>query len=610
MRGLDHTRSRLPRARAFFAGIAILAGAFAPAAQASGNDENAMAVPRVALPGDNAAVALPQPLTPSDAVLVRRAFVLQARGDLQASDQAIAELQDNLLLGHLEAERYLGRFHRATVGELTDWLGHYATQPDAPAIRALLLRRVPKGATVPPLAVVAAPPAPVPSAMPDAMSPGVADPAPLPRQPALERLLAIRLDHGGAQSALRLIDTSRGLSPEYAALLRGEVVRALFTQNDDAQALHVARLAVHATASAQDVGLAAYMGGLAAWRLGHPTEARRFFADAAAAPDASPQQQAAAAFWSARAADRAHDPADAARWLRRAAEKRTTLHGLIARRLLGLPTGILPSAALLSQADVDAVAATDGGWRAFALLQVGQPELAADEFLGLWPTVQNDPALRRALLLVTAGVGLTDCAAQLAAWSEAVEPEAGENLQFALPHLHPAGGFRVDPALVYALTRVESNFDSGAVSAAGARGLMQLMPVTAQYVGSDASLGDANLHDPALNLELGQRYILLLASQEAIGGNLLRLLASYNAGLGGFLHWNATMHDDDDPLLFIEAIPNDETRRFVERVLTYTWIYAARLHLPAPSLDDMAAGSFPRFTPMPVEGRIAWARLH
>ncbi len=270
----------------------------------------------------------------------------------------------------------------------------------------------------------------------------------------------------------------------------------------------------------------------------------------------------------------------------------------------------MPSAALLSQADVDAIAATDAGMRAFALLQVGQPARAAEELRGLWPMVQDDPALRRALLLVAAGVGLTDCAAQFAASSEATEPDAGEALQFTLPRLRPAGGFRVDRALVYALARVESNFDPAAVSAAGARGLMQLMPVTAQVVASAASLDDASLHDPALNLELGQRYVILLAADDAIDGNLLRLLASYNAGLGGFLHWAATMHDDGDPLMFIEAIPNDETRRFVEHALTYTWIYAARLHVAAPSLDDMAAGRFPRFTPVQGAGKIAPARLH
>ncbi|HVC60497.1 MAG TPA: lytic transglycosylase domain-containing protein [Acetobacteraceae bacterium] len=608
MRGLDHTRSRLPAARAFFAGVAILAGAFAPAAQASGNDETAMAVPRVALPDGNAGVALPQPLSPSDAVLVRRAFALQKRGDLSGADRAIADLQSDLLLGHLRAERLLGRFHRATAGELTAWLDRYASQPDAPAIRALLLRRLPKGAAVPPLPAIEAIALPRPSELP--ASSAVTEPAPMPRRPALERAVAARLQHGGPQSALRLIDTSPGLAPAYAALLRGEVVRALFTRNDDAQALHVALLALRATPPDRDVGLAAYVGGLAAWRLGRLTEARRLFATAAEAPVASPRQLAAAAFWSARAADRQHDPADAARWLHRAAAERTTLHGLIARRLLGLPTGIVPSSALLSQADVDAIAAMEGGWRAFALLQAGQPEQAADELLGLWPAVKNDPALRRALLLVAAGVGLPDCAAQLAAWSEAAEPGAGEASRFALPRLRPAGGFRVDPALVYALTRVESNFDPGAVSPAGARGLMQLMPVTARYVERDPARRGPRLHDPAVNLELGQRYVLLLAAREAVGGNLLRLLASYNAGPGGFLRWSATLRDDGDPLLFIEAIPNDETRRFVERALTYTWIYAARLHLPAPSLDDMAAGEFPRFTPVAVRGRIASARLH
>ena len=60
-----------------------------------------------------------------------------------------------------------------------------------------------------------------------------------------------------------------------------------------------------------------------------------------------------------------------------------------------------------------------------------------------------------------------------------------------LPQLQPAHGFHVDPALVYALTRLESNFNANAVSPAGARGLMQIMPVTARYVTGDPSLSAA-----------------------------------------------------------------------------------------------------------------------
>ncbi len=78
--------------------------------------------------------------------------------------------------------------------------------------------------------------------------------------------------------------------------------------------------------------------------------------------------------------------------------------------MLGLPTGIVPSNTPLSQADVDAIAATDGGWRAFALLQVGQLNAQPPSYAGR-PMVRDDPTLRRALLLVAAGVGLSTAGA-------------------------------------------------------------------------------------------------------------------------------------------------------------------------------------------------------
>jgi soluble lytic murein transglycosylase len=73
------------------------------------------------------------------------------------------------------------------------------------------------------------------------------------------------------------------------------------------------------------------------------------------------------------------------------------------------------------------------------------------------------------------------------------------------------------------------------------------------------------------------------------------VLAAYNAGPGNLSKWLPAHGHRDDPFLFIEAIPIDETRDFVRRVLAFSWIYASRLGLPAPSLDELAAGSFPRF---------------
>ena len=152
----------------------------------------------------------------------------------------------------------------------------------------------------------------------------------------------------------------------------------------------------------------------------------------------------------------------------------------------------------------------------------------------------------------------------------------------------------MNPALVYALTRLESNFDASAVSGAGARGLMQLMPVTAGFVLGQPNrfAGDASaLHNAGLNLELGQRYLSYLATEPAVNGDLIRLLASYNAGPTAVDRWKP----DGDPLLFIESLPNDETREYVHRAFTYLWVYSQRLGVPSPSLVALADGRWPIF---------------
>ena len=118
---------------------------------------------------------------------------------------------------------------------------------------------------------------------------------------------------------------------------------------------------------------------------------------------------------------------------------------------------------------------------------------------------------------------------------------------------------------------------------------------TARFVSPNQRI---ELHDPANNLAVGQRYVGYLAGIDIVGGDMLRLLATYNSGPGGFTKWAGSMRDGGDPLLFIEAVPIDETRTFIPRVLAYSWIYAARLHLPAVSLDDLAAGVWPRYHPV------------
>ena len=325
--------------------------------------------------------------------------------------------------------------------------------------------------------------------------------------------------------------------------------------------LRVAQLALDGVAAADQPSLGFYVGGLAAWRLGNIEGARTLFEGGATAANTSPRLHAASAFWASRASRAMHDGAATARWLRVAADERVTLHGMLARRILRMDTAILSSGDLLSQADVDAVAATPAGWRAFALLQVGQPDRAEAELRGLWPQASANPVFGRALMMVTDAAGLTDCAAQMAAALHSHDGHRNEELPIPVPRLRPAGGFSVDPALVYALTRLESNFDPAAISPAGARGLMQIMPATAQYITGDLFYAPARLHEPSSNLQIGQRYINYLSKQDGIGNDLVRVLASYNSGPGNFLRWGADIRDNDDPLLFIEAIPVQRNTR-------------------------------------------------
>ncbi len=565
--------------------------------------------------------ALPQVLAPADAASLRRVFDLQAQGDLTGAAREADRLIDRRLLGHVLADRFLraapplperlaggipaspvaadAQVGGVQAGDLQAWLAQYADHPDARRLHDLLGRLAPQGAALP-----------APPATPDALSPD-ASLAPEDREPAgaavvrnavLDRAVRDRAREGNAAAGLALIDRARGLGHGYATLLRAELAVGLFRAGRDDEALRIAAAAARPADAAQPASAgaaqAAYAAGLAAWGGGHYDIALPFFERAARAAAAAPALRSAAAFWTARAAVRARQPQLYVTWMLQAAQEPRTFHGLVARRALGLPPGFAWNRDLPGEAEAAAVAETAGGWRALALLQVGQRGRAEAELRQLWAQARNNPGLVRSMLAVASQAGLPGLAAQLAGASQTADGRPRDYARFPLPPLLPQGGFRVDPALLYGLALQESRLDPAAISPAGARGLMQLMPATASFVANDPELRGAamhRLHDPAFSLELAQRYVHHLATHEAVDGNLIRLLAAYNAGPGNLAKWLPASGHRDDPFLFIESIPIDETREFVQRVLAYSWIYASRLGLLTPSLDRLVAGGFPRF---------------
>ena len=128
----------------------------------------------------------------------------------------------------------------------------------------------------------------------------------------------------------------------------------------------------------------------------------------------------------------------------------------------------------------------------------------------------------------------------------------------------------------------ESRFQADAVSSSGAKGLMQLMPTTARETAKKLGVAYSAsklTSDPEYNAQLGSSY---LADQlQTYNGSLLLAAAAYNAGAGNANKWIAAFGDprqaDVDPVVWVELIPFQETRKYVQRVLGNYLVYRARL---------------------------------
>jgi soluble lytic murein transglycosylase-like protein len=168
--------------------------------------------------------------------------------------------------------------------------------------------------------------------------------------------------------------------------------------------------------------------------------------------------------------------------------------------------------------------------------------------------------------------------------------------QYPLPDWEPLGGWSIDRALLFAITKQESGFKTGAKSGAGASGLMQLMPGTAKFVArqNKMKMSDIDMSNPQHNMFLGQQHIVDLLSSANISKNIIKMLVSYNAGMGNMNKFEK-MFETDDPLLYIESFPAYETRNYIKRVMANLWLYRARLDQPLGSLVDLTEERWPLY---------------
>lgn len=528
-------------------------------------------------------------LSSQDVQRYREIFKDERDGHFADARANIARLSDTSLMGYVLAEHYLSPHSgRTKLVDLNDWLRRYGDLSIADRIQDLahMRARHRRHASV--------------EDIPgyrwrgggyedvDLPDPPMSAPASRKAQIQIEHMISDG-QPVEAQAILTQLSSSPDANATDVARLTVRVAASYLAENMVQQAYDVASpVAGNAAAPLID-----WEAGFAAYRLGKYADAATDLERLAQNGSVPSWTRSAAAFWAARAHIQDGTPLRVVTLLMAAAREQPTFYGLLAARILGEDTDPGFTDPVMSTDNFLQLMKNPAAHRAVALWQVGRDDDVPNEMNRAFAGVDYQmggtfAALARAMNLPNIELRASETAASRGVMLTGL---------FPVPKYAPDGGYRIDPSLVLAFARIESRFRSDAVSPAGARGLMQLMPSTARL------LGGGDLDDPSKNLALGQRYIEQLLTQ--VNGNLLELAAAYNSGPGNISRWlSARPECGTDPLLFVETIPMPETRAYVKKLMTYHWLYRRRFNQDVPALDETAKGQWPVYRPqdVPVAG--------
>ena len=538
-------------------------------------------------------------LSDRQARLAQEIFDLQSRGEILEANKRIAGLNSDVLMGHILAERYLNvEGYAPSFEELSDWMERYSDHPQATKIYQLALKQNPirtrlrKPATGEMISgnLLAAGKGGM-TYRSQKRRAGMEQ----ARVQKLQRDVRRHIEKYEPTLALNIVSNDYALQfMDDAEIdqLHAMIAAGYLFAGKLEEALRMSDSALQRSGAA--VPQAGWVRGLVQWQLRDYMSAAQAFEVAANSPYSTGWMVSAASYWASRAYARTGNRAQVIKWLDIAASYPRTFYGLIAIRAQGKNINLNWEMPSLNRDHVKFIESTKAGRRASALIKAGRPDLAEEELQYL--LVGESFAKQQAMLAYAHENNLSALSMRLA--NSYIRPQGGryDAALYPVPSWAPKTGYQIDRALIHAIARQESKFQSGVKNPSGATGLMQLMPRTASYVaGNDLGVTQADLAQPDINLELGQRYIQDLLNNANVGQDLLSLAIAYNAGPGNLRKWKAERAHIQDPLLFIETIPFHETRAFVERVLSNYWIYRIRLDQQTPSLDDVAKGRWARY---------------
>lgn len=583
--GREKFRKGAWRDGAWRTGAALAVLTVLSAAGASPALANSAAVEYFRSRADNTAV--PSLLSQDDRAYYKQAFDAVDAKDWSTVQRMLTDRSDGPLHQQLRAAYYLAAGSpKIELPALESWLAQGTSLPGADQISRLALRR---GASTVPSLPAEQQFARLPT-MAKRVRPSSLDDGTMPAMIANGINDRIKADDPtGARVLLDGIDA--GLSSSARAEWRQKVAWSFYIENQDAQAYQLAQLAAMGTGPW--VGEAWWTAGLAAWRLGDCDGAVEAF-DKTAKSSENAELTSAAHYWRSRALVRCRKPEQASAALRLAAARDETLYGMLAAEQLGMKLPEQHAAADFTQNDWQLLRSNSNIRTAVELAEIGKDSLA-DEVLrhqariGTADQYASITRLARDLGLPSTQLWM----AYNAPFGGKPEPAS----RFPTPKWTPIGGWKVDPALVYAHALQESIFQTGVVSPAGARGLMQIMPAAARdHAGSLGYSGNASdLNKPEVNLAFGQRHLETLKNDSGTQGLLPKVMAAYNAGPLPVRRWNTEVNCQGDPLLWMESLPYWETRGYVNIVLRNYWMYERQAGGQSESRMALAQDMWPTF---------------
>jgi soluble lytic murein transglycosylase-like protein len=508
-------------------------------------------------------------------------------GNWASARAGIAALPQSILTPVATAELYTGK--NSPVVDLASLQALIAQAPELPEADQLAAMAVKRGAAAAPLTVAEKPTYSIGSA------PIRYKAKPVQGEPYADQLRTIldslvKADDAGGAEAQLLIYAPQ-LSAEARAEAGQRVAFVYYVLGLDMDARRVADT-WRQGATGEWASQAAWVSGLASWRLGDWNAASSAFQQVARLAQQR-ELRAGGYYWAARAEQAAGRPRSVESLLKAAAntaEATESFYGLLARETLGESTELAQDPFIGSDPPIDNLPNVQ---RAIELAKIGEPALAED----MLRHQAKIGAVSEHHALIQVAKRLDLPAAQLwlannGQWGA----RSDSSDRYPNPTWRPLNGWRVDPALAYGHIMQESAFRRGAVSLAGAVGLMQVLPITAQQMANSRGVpySRATLTDPKYNLEFGQSFIETMRSSSATAGQLPRIIASYNAGPLPVARW-AGINDKGDPLLWIESLPYWETRYYVPSVMRNMWVYQGLNNEPTNTLKAMAQHRWPSF---------------